>query len=129
MRCFTLQEANGLLPQIEAILARIEQKRRHHDKLHDELLMEELLQQASGKKHEHLFPRERAQYLDEAIEGLVGEIEEIRRLGCLVRSLSRGWVDFPAERNGVSVFLVWKRGEKEIRFYRTSEKAAELLAI
>lgn len=130
MRFFTLEEANQLLPRLEDILARMEKKRRTHEKLHDELLMEDLLRQASGRRDEHLFPEERAQFLDEMIEELSGEIDEIRSLGCFLRKISRGgWVDFPAERNGDAIFYVWKRGEKTIRHYRTAEEASELLPV
>ncbi len=45
------------------------------------------------------------------------EIAEIQSLGCLVKDLDMGLVDFPAQREGKTILLCWRLGEPEIRFW------------
>ena len=52
---------------------------------------------------------------------LVVEIQEgvkqIESWGCVVKDLDRGLVDFLARRGPEQVFLCWRLGEEEIRFW------------
>ena len=54
-------------------------------------------------------------------EGSVAELQkaitQIQEMGCLVKDLEMGLVDFPSLREGEEVYLCWKFGEKRIRFY------------
>src|SRR5258708_3640990 len=123
---FTIEEANALLPQIENILKRFDQKKHKSEKLHDEILMEELLRERGstgmqGSDLERLenFLMEEIARLDNTIQEIESEIKAIRSMGCKVRNLSKGLIDFPAEQNGSAIFYVWKRGEDSVRYYRT----------
>ena len=44
-------------------------------------------------------------------------IKAIVNLGVALKDIEQGLVDFPAERDGRIVFLCWKQGEDEIRFW------------
>ena len=44
-------------------------------------------------------------------------LQEIRDRGLVVRSLDDGLVDFPTHREGRYVYLCWREGEAEIRFW------------
>lgn len=133
-RFFTLDEANAVLPELSAILKRFDQKKHASEKIHDELLMEELLGEMSKKdgktldRLEHIIMEEVAK-LDRAIEELETEIRAIRALGCKVRNLSKGWIDFPAEKEGRAVFFVWKRGEDSVRYYRPVEDSSRIFPL
>ena len=54
-------------------------------------------------------------------EGFVAELQkavtQIQEMGCVVKDLDMGLVDFPSLRDGEEVYLCWKFGEKSIRFY------------
>jgi len=50
------------------------------------------------------------------LESEVGRLEE---LGCVLRDMSLGLVDFPAVRLGERVWLCWKLGEDHVRFWHT----------
>ncbi len=135
-RLFTLEEANSAIPQLEAILKRFEQKKHASEKLHDELLMEELLRergslgtQASDLQGIETFLAGEMARLDDAIQDLENEIQALRSLGCKVRNLSRGWIDFPAHQNGTAIFYVWKRGESSVRHYRRVEDRSQIFPI
>lgn len=127
-RCFTLKEAHELLPVIEKVLKRLDIKVKLSEKLHDHLLIEDLLHQATGSSNSALV-QEDQQRLDQSVESLAEEIKEINSLGCKVCDLGKGWIDFPAERAGNSIFYVWKRGDTQIRFYRQVEDKGTLFQL
>jgi hypothetical protein len=43
--------------------------------------------------------------------------EELAQIGCRMRDLERGLVDFPAERDGHEVLLSWQLGEPEVAYW------------
>jgi hypothetical protein len=45
------------------------------------------------------------------------EVEYLAERGILLRDPDTGLVDFPAERDGVRVFLCWRLGEDAVDFY------------
>jgi hypothetical protein len=50
-------------------------------------------------------------------ETLKEEVEYLAERGILLRDADTGLVDFPAERDGVRVFLCWRLGEERVGFY------------
>ena len=127
-RFFTLEEAHELIPAIEKILKRLDAKVKASEKLHDHLLMEDLIHEATGSTNQVLV-QEDQQKLDASVEALVEEVQEINSLGCKVCDLSRGWIDFPANHQGNTVFYVWKRGDAKIRFYRSVQDKGKLFPL
>jgi len=55
--------------------------------------------------------------LDTSAERLKSAINKIQELGCIVKDLDIGLVDFPALYRGEEVFLCWKVGEPGIGFW------------
>jgi hypothetical protein len=52
------------------------------------------------------------------LAGAVGAcVQRLEELGVVVKDLDLGLVDFPAVREGISVFLCWHVGEDEIAFW------------
>ena len=127
-RCSTLEEAHELLPAVEKVLKRLEEKIKVSEKLHDHLLMEDLLHQA-GSGMNPVSVQEDQKKLDESVELLAEHIQEMNALGCRICDLTKGWIDFPANHQGSSVFYVWKRGETQIRFYRSPHDKTKLISL
>jgi len=50
---------------------------------------------------------------------LEGEVRKLEELGCVLRDISLGLVDFPAVRLGERVWLCWKLGEDHVCFWHT----------
>jgi hypothetical protein len=50
-------------------------------------------------------------------ERLRNAVEQLQDLGCLVKDLDTGLVDFPTLFRGQEVYLCWKLGEANIQFW------------
>ncbi len=59
-------------------------------------------------------PRELDEQLEREAEAVKRTVEQLQRLGVLVKDLDRGLVDFPSLRDGEEVLLCWQVGEEEI---------------
>ena len=57
--------------------------------------------------------------MSRAMEKLESEVRKLEELGCLLRDMSMGLVDFPAVRLGERVWLCWKLGEEHVKFWHT----------
>jgi hypothetical protein len=113
---FTLVEANALLPEIEKLLAQLHNHREFHQRLHDRFFMQELLHQAD-KKASNL--DQDAKHVDDTALELEKIVDQIHALGCALRSLEPDIIDFLGNWNEEPVYFCWRRGEKEILFYRS----------
>ena len=111
-KIFQLEEANSLLPALEALLTDLEEKQEAFRRLQDGLFFEELLEESAP-------PDEKLQVLEETLVKLEGEIEKIHELGCLLRHPEKGLVDFLARRDGEWVYYCWRRGEKQVEYFHS----------
>jgi len=122
-RKFTLEEIHRLLPDLEIRVARFLEKKAIYARMHDHLLMEELLQDIESRQGGTAMGAssdEAASKLEITVSELEREIIEMRRLGCVLQDLEKGWVDFPALHQGQPVYFSWKRGDAVVRYYRLS---------
>ncbi|MCM8775186.1 MAG: DUF2203 domain-containing protein [Candidatus Omnitrophica bacterium] len=117
---FSLEEANALLAELETLLAGCHERIVTYTRRHDELLMHELLADAEGAgktPDTSMILEDDAQNVDASVLELEKEIDKLRALGCVIRDMERGWVDFPGRIEGQQVYFCWRRGEPFIRFY------------
>jgi len=54
---------------------------------------------------------------DSAAGRLRAAIEQVQEIGCLIKDIDIGLVDFPTSLRGVEVYLCWKLGESGISFW------------
>jgi len=50
------------------------------------------------------------------------EIKRLEELGCILKDMSMGLVDFPAVRLGSRVWLCWKLGEEKVQYWHTRDE-------
>lgn len=117
-RYFSLLEAERLLPEVEGLLRGLLQLRTDYQRTETEL--QGLLQRiavAGGM----IPPREKISQLktrkDAAARGLQTSIKKLGEIGCLLKDIDIGLVDFPTLYRGNEVYLCWKLGETSISFW------------
>lgn len=117
---FTLDEAQALLPVLDALLKRaIEAKR-------DAELIEEEMQALSRKVFfsggmlldTEQLKRSRAAH-EAHVQKAKDSLAEIDSIGVQVKDLDTGLLDFPCLVDGETVLLCWKMGEEHIGFWHT----------
>lgn len=119
-RSFTVEEANALVPVLERVLDRLEERRadiqRRHEQMQvlDVLWGQRLLEEANPDHAEAV--RHRAAILAAAKE--IERIVEDEIVGRGVRfppgGLEHGLLDFPTTWDGRWVYLCWRRGEPAV---------------
>jgi hypothetical protein len=113
---FTLDEASELLPRLQELLIEMQEKKRALDRLQQQIGV--LTGRASGNGH--LLAKdlsEKRQDADALTKRLNETLEEISSMGCEVKGIDEGLIDFPAERDGRVVCLCWKLGEERIEHW------------
>lgn len=122
-RVFTVEEANALLPELELEFSRLAQVRSELGPVIAALggadVAVELLQQGAEP------PPGRARMaarLHELAAQITGVIERVNALGCLVKDLEAGLVDFQSEREGELVLLCWQFGEPAVAHWHTEDE-------
>ena len=110
IRYFTKEEAEALLPQISQIILSIQGEK---EKLDQKFRVWEL-KEKSGDPAQAALLRGQIEFLAKTIEGF---IEKVQSLGCVLKDISTGLIDFPARINGKEAYLCWKPGESGILFW------------
>lgn len=96
MELFTPRKANRAIGRIEELLTKVIQL---------------------SSKAAQVEGAERSKLIDASKHVL----EEIESVGCQVKSLEHGLIDFPATRKGKQVFLCWKLGERKVAYWHSIE--------
>lgn len=110
---FTLAEARAALTHVKPVLEEIVQLKRHLDAKGFDVYRHQYFG-GLGPNGQRSFPAE--------MERLVALIRELDKLGIQMKSLDEGLIDFPhIRKNGEEVYLCFKFGEEEIRFWHTVE--------
>ena len=117
---FTLEEADVLLPRLREVLSEMRQKKASLDGLREE--QASMTRTAAGNGH--LLQEEVQRKRSEAkalAEGLNDLLDELNGMGCELKGLEQGLIDFPAERQGRTVYLCWRLDEERITHWHELE--------
>lgn len=113
---FTPQTANKALPEVKRMFADIVAKKNRVLVLQQELqFMVE-----SGSEFEQFVKKK--QELNVAVTSLYKAIETLEGTGVAIKSVDEGLLDFPAKRFDEEVWLCWKAGEDEIKFWHGKDE-------
>ncbi len=122
-RFFTVEEANALVPTLEIEFGRIAQVRSRLAPLIQALggpdeavaILQDGAPLPPGKETE-------AESLRALAAELTGAVERVNELGCLVKDVELGLVDFYALVEGEPAFLCWQFGERAITHWHPLEE-------
>lgn len=122
MRTFTLEEAQSLLPVLEALLKRAMEC--HNSAQTVEMSLSEVAQRiyfAGGMRvNSAEVARQRAE-MDEHLKRAQESVAEIDAIGVQVKDLETGLLDFPCRVDDEIVLLCWRMGEPAIEHWHTME--------
>jgi hypothetical protein len=115
-KVFTAEEANALIPRMEilvrglqveaeALRARIRELARLHDSSITAMPLSDLI--------------ERYPQLKENAARMAEMAGQVEGLGCFLKDIDQGLVDFPYEIEDDVVFLCWQSGERQIIAWHT----------
>ena len=90
---FTPKQANEHLPHVKETVLRVISIKQEADGLKDD------------------------DEMADAMERLEKEIQKLEELGCVLKDMNIGLIDFPAVRLGTRVWLCWKLGEEKVSFW------------
>jgi len=62
------------------------------------------------------------QELNTVMSNFYKAIEDLENMGVMIKSIEEGLLDFPSIRFNEEVFLCWKEGETEIKFWHGKEE-------
>lgn len=121
IKIFTLDEANVLLPRVRTTLHLLRDIRRRIVAKQAQVDIEEIT--GSGRRTERM-------------DGLIREIsqethsfhlamESMQSLGCELKDLERGLVDFYAMRGNDVVYLCWMDGEESIQWWHPLDQGVK----
>jgi hypothetical protein len=116
---FTLEEANRLIPRVRELLLTLQDRAARLGDLQERLnaFRERKRRPAEPIADEAQFVQStlaEAQQLSTSIQSL---LEEIEKTGCELKDIQMGLIDFRAEREGRTVYLCWRLGEDDIRYW------------
>ena len=117
-RRFTLAEAQSLIPRVDTLLREaVSLKSEYQDAEH---VVQAFMQRVSlmggmiVNREQVIDDKNRR---DAAGSKLRAAIEGVQELGCVVKDLDTGLIDFPTLLRGVEVYLCWRLGESKIEFW------------
>lgn len=123
-KLYTLEEANLMLPQIELLLNKLSDIKLSISKHQAEIDVLELIQEGSGVKR----VKPTSSYFEKKLEDMQSlfdqfkqEIHKFSELGCELKDLDQGLVDFYSLKGDKLVYLCWKKGEKKIAYWHEIE--------
>ena len=121
-RYFNLLEAEAFLPEVERLLRTLAQSKQEYEEVDGEL---SAISQRIALTGGMVPPRERILQLrtrkDAAARDLKSAAERIGEIGCQLKDIETGLVDFPTLYRDKEVYLCWKLGESGIGFWHHVE--------
>jgi hypothetical protein len=116
-RFFTPEEANRLLARVRPMLEELMVQRRALREQQEVLAAYRAKARGNGGVARGAEVVAAKQAVDRLTTQIREGIEQIQSLGCVVKDLEMGLVDFPAFRNGQEVYLCYRLGEDRIAFW------------
>ena len=113
---FTVDKANTILPKVK--------------KRFDEILccknnvmdIQEELQNLSDSNCSFEKKKKKKQELNHAVTALYNMIQELEDMGIMIKSVDEGLLDFPSIRYDEEIWLCWKFGENQVKFWHRKEE-------
>ncbi|MBI2006811.1 MAG: DUF2203 domain-containing protein [Nitrosopumilales archaeon] len=112
---FTIASANNILPTVIEKFKKILKQKDEVIKIEQEL---EASLVTPGTFENYVILK---QNLNSSVTKLYQDIEDLENIGVVIKSIDDGLLDFPSQRFDDEVWLCWKYGETEIKFWHEKD--------
>ena len=113
---FTIKDANEVLPTVI-------KKFKNIVNLKDQAVLIQSEMETNPKYmsnfKDHVIKK---QELNTVMSNFYKAIEDLESMGVMIKSIEEGLLDFPSIRFNEEVFLCWKEGETEIKFWHGKDE-------
>jgi len=121
-KIFSVEEANNALPKIKKILSEL---RHLRETIESKKVEMDLLEIVGVSKKDSVSQKtgmsKEMEMLNQLAVTFNRHLETLENLGCQVKDLNQGLVDFFTVRDGKLAYLCWKEGENTIQFWHSLE--------
>ena len=108
---FTIKSANEALPGVIAKFNNLKKQKNEIIKAEQEL---QLIMSSTDSFEKYITQKQK---LNSEMTKFYQLIEELEAIGVSLKGLDQGLLDFPSKRFDEDVWLCWKDGETEIKFW------------
>ena len=112
---FTIASANNILPKVIEKFKKILKQKDEVIKIEQEL---EASLVTPGTFENYVILKQK---LNSSVTKLYHDIEDLENTGVVIKSIDDGLLDFPSQRFDDEVWLCWKYGETEIKFWHEKD--------
>jgi len=112
---FSIVQANEILPTIIKKFEFVSAKKNELVKIEQQLQIS--LSDANNFEEYVTIKRQ----LNTAVTKFYQALEDLENTGVVVKSIEEGLLDFPSKRFDEEIWLCWKYGEKEIKFWHEKD--------
>jgi len=112
---FTIKSANEMLPTIIEKFQKIKQEKNEVEKMEQKLQVN-----LSGTSNLDDYVTLK-QNLNASVTRFYTSIEELEKTGVVLKGLEEGLLDFPSKKFDDEIWLCWKEGETEIKFWHEKD--------
>jgi hypothetical protein len=117
-RYFTIMQAERLLPKVEERIREALFIKAEYQRAEEQLrATQKHIMLSGGAVIDQAHVAALKSTRDGAAEKLQAVCDDIQELGCLVKDLDIGLLDFPTLYRNEEVYLCWRLGEEKIRFW------------
>ncbi len=115
-RLFTRGEAEELLPRLTELLERMRALKQEYERFGRKVGALSRKIRTNGHAQEGEVQQSQIGLETRAAE-VNGLVEDVQALGCEVKGIDEGLIDFRSEMEGREVYLCWKLGEERIEWW------------
>ncbi|MDW0316209.1 MAG: DUF2203 domain-containing protein [Nitrososphaeraceae archaeon] len=115
-KIYTPQDVNKTIPDIERRIKQLLFQKNHVVSLQEDL--QRIIE--AGSPFIEFFNKK--QELNIAVSSLYRSIEQVEERGVMIKSVDEGLLDFPSKRFDEEVWLCWKMGEREVKFWHKKDE-------
>lgn len=120
-RRFTLEEAESLIPRLTTLILQMQERKQQHDRFQERVGEFEQKMGSNGHLVEAEL-NEARQEMGKAAAQVNSLIEKVEAMGCELKDIDEGLVDFRTMMESHEVYLCWKLGEPGIAWWHDLDR-------